>query len=259
MAVDIAPARPLAAGDVAAAVQIGNRSTSTLGLLPTAAYEQAAREQTLLLARVDGEIVGYALYGLARRRVRLTHLCVAQEHRGEGIARQLIEEISKRHAGYTGIHARCRHDYNLGEMWIKLGFSPISEQSGRGKDRRVLVNWWRDHGHPNLLTRLDEEVLVRAAVDLNILRDLAQPQRPDARDARSLVDDQISDRLELVRTAALDAEIVSINGELRRQCTIQAQGMRSVRGTAERSAQVSASLLNTVRRRAMLGTCGSAR
>ena len=60
--------------------------------------------------------------------------------------------------------------------------------------------WWRDHGHPNLLSRQEELVLVRAAVDLNVVRALAGPQRKDTFDVKALVDDQIVDRLELVRT-----------------------------------------------------------
>ena len=230
--------------DLSAAVALGNRYKGTLGLLPIAVYREAAARGNLLLARLDGKVVGYALYDLAKYRVRLVHLCVDREFRGLGIARRLVDQISTTHGDYLGILARCRRDYNLGDMWIKLGFSPMSEMPGRSKAGHVVVNWWRDHGHPNLLTRLDEDVLVRAAVDLNVLRDLADPERTDTRDARALVDDQIIDRLELVRTGALDAEINSIEGALlRARCTAQAQHMTQVRPDRARADEVRSVLI----------------
>ncbi|MEU4397764.1 GNAT family N-acetyltransferase [Micromonospora orduensis] len=246
----LAQARAGIDSDVSAAVEIGNRSSATLGLLPIAEYRAAAGRGNLLLARLDDEVVGYALYALARNRVRLTHLCVDRRFRGLGIARQLVEQISASHADQLGIHVRCRHDYGLGEMWIELGFSQMSEKPGRSKAGHILVNWWRDHGHPTLFTRLSEDVLVRAAVDLNVLRDLADPDRTDTRDARSLIDDQITDRLELVRTGALDAEINSIEGALRSRCTAQAQRMTQVRADRTRTAEVRSELNAAARAKA---------
>ncbi|MEU2988866.1 GNAT family N-acetyltransferase [Micromonospora aurantiaca] len=248
--ITLAQAREGSESDINAAVEIGNRASSTLGFLPIAEYRAAAARGNLLLARLDGEVVGYALYALARSRVRLTHLCVDRKVRGLGIARRLVEQISGSHSDYLGIQVRCRHDYDLGEMWIKLGFSQMSEKPGRSKAGHMLVNWWRDHGHPTLFTRPSEGVLVRAAVDLNILRDLADPDRPDTRDARALVDDQITDRLELVRTGALDAEINSIKGVLRARCTAQAQRMTHVRADSVRGREVRSQLVAATRAKA---------
>jgi GNAT superfamily N-acetyltransferase len=185
-----------------------------LGHMPYAGYREAAASRTLLLAYAGEQVVGYALYGLTRRRVRLTHLCVDRAWRGRGVARLLVDWISERHAEYPGILVKCRQDSRLGEMWIRLGFTQISERPGRSKAGHVLISWWRDHHHPNLFTRDDDGVLVRAGVDLNILRDLAEPGRPDADESSALIADQVADRLELVRTAALDGEINRMAGPL---------------------------------------------
>jgi hypothetical protein len=107
----------------------------------------------------------------------------------------------------------------------------------------VLIGWWRDHHHPNLFTRDDDTVLVRAGADLNILRDLAEPGRSDADVSRALVGDQIADRLELMRTAALDGEINRMAGPLRAQCIARAERLTSLRAEPARVAQVSAALL----------------
>lgn len=231
------------------AVQIGNAARSTLGLLPPAAYEDAAHEGCLLLARDGQEIIGYALYGLTRAHVRLTHLCVSSDYRGQGIARRLVEHIVNERASYPGIKATCRHDYDLGKMWASLGFNQIAERPGRS-DGRILVIWWRDHGHPNLLSRDEQLVLVRAAVDLNVVRALAGPPRKDTLDVQALVDDQIVDRLELVRTAALNAEIATIEGSLRTQCTICVRDMPGVQSNARAAREARATIIAAVEQEA---------
>src|SRR6266545_2555184 len=235
-----------AAGDeagITAAIELGNQARATLGHMPYAAYREAAASHTLLLAYEGEQVVGYALYGLTRPRVRLTHLCVDPAWRRRGVARLLVGWISERHADFPGILVKCREDYRLGEMWIRLGFTQISERPGRSRAGHVLISWWRDHHHPNLFTRDDDGELVKAGIDLNILRDLAEPGRPDADESRALIADQIADRLELVRTAALDGEINRIAGPLRARCIARAQRLTSLRADPARVAQVSAALL----------------
>jgi GNAT superfamily N-acetyltransferase len=235
-----------AAGDeagITAAIELGNQARATLGHMPYAAYREAAACHTLLLAYAGEQVVGYALYGLTRPRVRLTHLCVDPAWRRRGVARLLVGWISERHADFPGILVKCREDYGLGEMWIRLGFTQISERPGRSRAGHVLIGWWRDHHHPNLFTRDDDGVLVKAGIDLNILRDLAEPGRADADESGALIADQIADRLELVRTAALDGEINRMAGPLRARCIARAQRLTSLRAEPARVAQVSAALL----------------
>jgi GNAT superfamily N-acetyltransferase len=231
---------------IMAAVEVGNRARVTLGHMPYSAYRQAARDGTLLLATAGEEIIGYALFGLTRRRVRLTHLCVDPAWRGRGVAHRLVEWISDRHAAYPGILAKCRVDYELGDMWIRLGFTPLSQRPGRSRAGHLLISWWRDHGHPDLFTRDDGNVLARAAIDLNVLRDLVDVDRTDAIESKALVADQIADRLQVVRTAALDMEINHMDVPLRSRCMARAQELPLVRADAAQVAQVKADLLAAV-------------
>ncbi|MFD0576152.1 GNAT family N-acetyltransferase [Dactylosporangium darangshiense] len=231
---------PVDVGDEAgikAAIALGNRSRATLGPMPFAAYTDAAGKGTLLLAYTGDQVIGYALYALARSRVRLAHLCVDQAFRNRRVALRMVEFISDRHADHLGIAVRCRHNYNLGEMWIKLGFTQLGERPGRGKDRQALVDWWRDHHHGHLFTPDPETVLVRAAVDMNVLRDMAE-QRHDSEESRSLLADHLIGLLELVRTAALDAEINAMSGDRRAKFARQAQPFTAVRTDPDRQAQI---------------------
>lgn len=239
-----------AAGDdesgIKAAVELGNRARATLGHMPIAGYRDAARKGTLLLAYAGEHLVGYALFGLTRQRVRLTHLCVDPQQRERGIARLLVEWISERHQGYPGILAKCRDSYGLGDMWISLEFTPLAVRPGRSKAGHTLTSWWRDHGQPNLFTRDDDTVLVRAAVDMNVLRDLVDDARVDADESRALIGDQIADRLELVRTRALDSEVNLIEGDLRSRCLKAARDFTPARFDQAQAAEIRAGLLAEV-------------
>lgn len=70
-------------------VTLADQSRGTLGFMPQAAFQNAAFAGTLVAAIQEDRVVGYALYGLPRQIVRLTHLCVADDARGQGVARLL--------------------------------------------------------------------------------------------------------------------------------------------------------------------------
>lgn len=233
---------------VQAAIRLGNIARPTLGQMPFAAYDDAASKGTLLLAYSGDQVIGYAHYALARWRVRLNHLCVDPDWRRNGVARLLIDEISTRHADHLGISARCRHSYNLGEMWISLGFTRRGERPGRGRDNAPLIDWWRDHGHPNLLSADADDVLVRAAIDTNILRDLTETNRTNADESNALLADHLVGLLEIVRTAALDMELDRMDVGLRSRCTLRAQLLPSVRSDPATRAQIIDELQQQTRR-----------
>jgi GNAT superfamily N-acetyltransferase len=213
------------------AIELGNRSQATLGHLPFEAYDDAAARGCLLLAvDPDERVVAYALFGLGPRWVRLTHLTVAPELRKHGVARSLLDWISATHEHRAGILVWCRHDYGLAPMWSKLGFTRGAEKRGRGRRPTTLVSWWRDHGQPKLFQTAPQEVAVRASMDFNVVRDLADARRRDRTESLALLNDQFVDRLELLRTPMLDVEIDEVRDTpLRVECTNQASLLTTCR------------------------------
>lgn len=103
-------------------VALGDEARATLGLLPAAIYHDYADERGLLLAVDANGVVGYAMFDLTVRHVRLVHLCVAKSARHKGIAREMVSWISREHRERPGILAWCRLDYGLGPVWSALGF-----------------------------------------------------------------------------------------------------------------------------------------
>jgi GNAT superfamily N-acetyltransferase len=189
-------------------VALGDMSRRTLGFLPQVAFLQAADSGTLLAAIRDGQVVGYALYSLPRQVVRLTHLCVSEDVRGQGIARCLVEAISERHADRFGLTLKCRNDYPANELWPVLGFAPQGEVRGRSRQRLPLTVWWRDHGHPNLFSAAESMGLLRVAVDVNVFLDMESgSERQGVIASRALAGDWLADQLELVVTGELMREL----------------------------------------------------
>ena len=189
-------------------VALGNANSRTLGHLPFAAIKQAAAEGTVLAFVEGGEVKGYALFG---KRVRtgdlsLTHLCVDQHSRGRRIARALVEAIVERHPHRAGIRLSCRKDYEAHAMWPQLGFRPLGERPGRGRDRMPLVTWWRPiaalalFGEPEME---DDRLLV--AIDTNVLLDILEQRNFPA--SLALTADWVADDAELAVTAESRSEL----------------------------------------------------
>ncbi|MFJ1550162.1 N-acetyltransferase [Streptomyces sp. NPDC088246] len=165
-------------------------------------------------------MLGYALFGLPKRsaRIRLAHLCVAEEQRGRGIARKLVEGIRERYPQRLGIKAKCRRDYNLSGMWRSLGLVPDGEVRGRGRDGEVLDGWWLDLGHPDLFTEMESDALLVVTVDHGVFADLrGLTDSAGAEESRALEAGWMADLVELAYTPQLVHQIRDLTNTAERQ------------------------------------------
>ncbi|MFE6686024.1 GNAT family N-acetyltransferase [Streptomyces sp. NPDC057743] len=251
MAIKIVPVAEAQAELVDAAVALGDRYTKTLGLLTPPAYRTHASEGGLLVAVDDGVVIGYALFGLPKRSpyVRLAHLCVAEEHRGKGAARLLVEEIRRRHRDRLGIKAKCRRDYGLSEMWTSLGFVPRGEVRGRGRDGETLDGWWLDHGHLDLFSGMESEALLVVTVDHGVFADLrGRVPAGEAAESQALEAGWLTDLVEIACTPQLHHELRDIADTTERKHQRAAsQGLRQVTPDADAVAVRSRELLQAAR------------
>ena len=235
---------------LASAVALGDRYTKTLGLLTPPAYRKAAEDGGLLIAVDGAELVGYALFGLPKRSpyVRLAHLCVAEEHRGKGIARCLIEAIKERHSQRLGIKAKCRRDYGLSPMWTSLGFVPRGEILGRGRDRETLDAWWLDLGHADLFADVESEALLVVTVDHGVFADLRGTSASDVvEESRTLDAGWLTDLVELAYTPQLLHDIRNVpDKEDRQQQRNALPGLRQLIPDSDSVAQCHEELLAAV-------------
>src|ERR1035437_7017061 len=124
---------------------LGRKNAKTLGFLPDGAFEDAFRRKTILVAPETGGICrGYLLYRVTRRIAHITHLCIEDGWRKQGLAKSLVLKLVELTRDLEGISLLCRADYDATSFWPKVGFAFLGERPGRGHARRPLKAWWRD-------------------------------------------------------------------------------------------------------------------
>lgn len=199
-----------------AVVDLADKNRATLGLMPRSVFSDLAGQGCLLAAEDErGLVAGYAMFALARGRVRLIHLCVSEAHRRRGVAAALVRKISASHPDTAGIVLKCRRDYDATAAWPALGFETKNEVPGRGKDRAPLMVWWRSHNLPDLLnTEASDDEAIVVAIDHNVFIDLAvDPEREGARESQLLQADWLAGQIVLKLTHESSNEINRLSDE----------------------------------------------
>jgi len=208
-------------------LELHRQNRRWLGHLPFAAFERYANDGTLL-AFTDGQtVLGYALYRLPANHVSLTHLCVAKDARGQGVAQALVDEIVRRHADRTGIRLRCRRDFPAAAMWPHLDFEPQGDVVGHSHAGDLLTQWWRDFGHPTLFNQEVAPERVQVALDTDVFLDLTSDREAGEASRLMFAASWVADVFELSITKQLTQEINNNpDPEVRRRNQALAEGLR---------------------------------
>ncbi|MBW4476825.1 MAG: GNAT family N-acetyltransferase [Tolypothrix brevis GSE-NOS-MK-07-07A] len=186
-------------------IELWRRNRATLGLLPKGAFEERAAKRQILVA-LDPQVgcVGYILYRHSYDRITIVHLCIAPSHRNQGLAKLLVDYLKEiTQEKYSGIGLSCRRDYNLQLMWSNLGFVPLYDKPGRGKDNHLLTFWWFDHGHLNLFSTAPKQKLeskLCVVIDAKIFFDLYANEDCESVESKALLADWLEPVLELCIT-----------------------------------------------------------
>ncbi len=156
-------------------IELADKNSEYLGFLPRNVFIEAAKRRNILIALLnETEFVGYLLYRVVSTKCRasITHLCVDEKYRRNGIGRELILHLVDITKNLLGISLYCRRDYESNKFWAHMGFQYRGEKLGRGKDQKPLTYYWYDHNHPSLF-KLAGEVAMQskpfnAVIDANI-------------------------------------------------------------------------------------------
>jgi predicted nucleic acid-binding protein len=219
-------------------IDMGDRYRRTLGPpLPPVVFETRAEAGGVLAAiNHEGTLLGYALFEIAKNRVRLVHLCVDSNGRKNGTARMLVDEITHRHGDLPGITVSCRSDYPAAAVWPRLGFSCTNEKPGRGNTGKTLQIWWRSHAVEDLFSHLEESDELVVAIDHNVFIDLVvQPLRSGAEKSAVLKAGHLDGMVRLAVTKETFNEIADIQdaAERKRQRAL-ARGFHQLDSTPKR-------------------------
>jgi len=196
------------------------KSSKTLGFFPKGAFEEYAQKNQIIVAiNNEGELGGYLLYRLARRRVAITHLCVKERYRGNGLARLMFEELKNKTNDCEGVSLKCKRDYGVDGLWSRLGFNPTAENRGRGADGGILTYWWYDYGNASLFKNIFEtynDDLLKIAIDANIFYDF-DSNISVTDESKSLLADWLDDKILIFLTPEIHNEINRCDDEKKRE------------------------------------------
>ena len=204
-----------------------------LGQFPAGAFEDHARRKLIFAAvSSDGALAGYLLYRIAvsKGRASIVHLTTADEFRGQGISRILVDQLKSETRHLNGISLSCRRDYDLDGLWRSLGFTVRHSKAGRGSDGALLDWWWFGHRHDDLFScSATADAKIQAAIDANIFYDLTCSNRPQGEDTKVLLADWMQESLELRITPELYNEIHRAADEAgKKRARTDAQGFREL-------------------------------
>jgi GNAT superfamily N-acetyltransferase len=197
------------AATVEAVIALADANKATLGLMPAGAIRDLAERGDVLTAvDTEGSLAGYAMFSIAYGRIRLIHLCVAPEQRGNRIAQRLVRKLADDHRELAGILVRCRRDYaDATRLWKSLDFRPRTEVRGRGRDGATLLVWWLSNSIPDLFTIGEEPLTTPIAIDHNVFKDLTiDRDREGAEQSQSLEADWLREQITLKVTTESSRE-----------------------------------------------------
>lgn len=194
---------------LAQVIELADENTATLGFLPRQAFSEHASKRLILAAvNSSGNLAGYLLYRIVRRRHRIAivHLCVDAGYRGQGISKQLFDALVERSRGYRGIVLLCRRDFETANrLWKRLKFRPRSEKPGRGTGDTTLTEWWYDFGGTTLFdyAAVDKQQVI---IDANIFFAF-QDSKTAVPETLALQADWLNDEIELKVTPEIFHEV----------------------------------------------------
>ena len=194
-------------------MDLADQNAATLGFIPEEALRRGAERGRIIAATSsNGDVFGYFWYSVTQKteEARLHHLCVGEKSRRSGIGRILTDELKKRTRHLRSITLRCRRDNPACEFYASVGFIPLHERPGRGKDAQILTCFWFNHGHADLETeygaRLAETKAV-VVIDANVFIDLQDKDSSTHRESWSLRADWVGEYAKLWITDELYNEI----------------------------------------------------
>lgn len=196
-------------------------NTRWLGFLPQEALRDYLEKGWVLGSQTeDGQLIGYLLYAVNQRRFRITHLCVSDEFRNQGIAKGLVDKLKQTATSQMIITLNCRRDFPAHTMWPKWGFVPIDEKPGRSSAGHLLTTWEYTLAQDPQLSlfqaKISDETL-DVIIDAQVFFDLYEPNSDTTNPSEALLADFLIDSLNLWVTDEILVEINRATNQQQRE------------------------------------------
>ena len=118
--------------DIDSIKKIADKYTKEIGFVLRPALVEHCNKKTLLVYEIDGEIMGFCNYHHRRDGINVIYeICVSDNYRNKGIAKQLIDNIPK------PIRLKCPVDNESNKFYIHIGARLIETVAGKKRDLNV--------------------------------------------------------------------------------------------------------------------------
>jgi hypothetical protein len=133
------------------ALQRANRES--VGGLPTPAFTERIVRRTLMLALINDDPVGYLLYDVRNRVLRIAQACIQYDARRRTYGEQMWLKIMAAHgAAIAESRLRCAADIDANIFWRDMGFTCVGSVMGGTRRGRMINLWQQWLDVPSLLT-----------------------------------------------------------------------------------------------------------
>ncbi|PZX52565.1 acetyltransferase (GNAT) family protein [Algoriphagus chordae] len=193
-------------------VELGTKNSKTLGHFPEGAYVDHARKGFLICAHQERILLGYILFSITSSKsyVRIIQLCIADEARGTGVAKELLNSLkNKFRFSLKGIALSCRCDYiEATSLWEKYGFKAMDKVRSRSLKENYLFKWWYDFGNHDLFSLShSNSSKQKALLDANILIKLRNDRKDEISGTNFLLDDWLISEIDFFYAPEIYNEI----------------------------------------------------
>ena len=198
--------------DLKSVEALRKHNTETLGFLADGILSHyLALDGGLGLKTQDDRLVAYLLFAYHQSHIRIIHLCVADEARKSGYARDLVNQLKRvaKNHDIGVIKLSCRRDYPAHSMWPRLGFVPLDEKPAKTPGQR-LTQWYfaiEGQGERDLFHIAVSDRKVNAVIDAQIFFHLHEFDSNQAMISKGLQADFLDDLLQLYITDEIFIEI----------------------------------------------------
>lgn len=198
-------------------IELGDANQATLSFFPKGAFQDYAARRKIISAFTSPEqCIGYLLYRTSRsyNRVTIIHLCLAPPYRGKGVAKKLVDHLIQITQDYSGIGLTCRRDYQLQNLWSKLGFVAKYDEPAKTSGK-INTYWWLDYGKLDLFStaavqKLESKLCV--VIDAKIFFDLSNHEMStNTEESQSVLANWLQPELNLCLTDEIFNKINTIN------------------------------------------------
>jgi len=131
------------AAHIEGAKRLADANREVFSFLTRAAFEEAWRERALLVALMEGRVVGFVRYHHRRRDTHTTlyDICVDEPLRGRGVGSRMFHCLKDecRTLGRTVIGLKCPAGARANAFYVRQRFSLVATLPGKGRPLRASL------------------------------------------------------------------------------------------------------------------------